>query len=46
MSAGTKFADAEEIAEAVGMSAVTRHWSTFFNGLQVDFAQFKKDLGG
>ncbi len=36
----------EEIAEAVGMSALTRHWSTLFNGLQVDFAQFKKDLGG
>ena len=32
----------EEIAEAVGMSALTRHWSTLFNGLQVDFAQFKK----
>jgi AhpD family alkylhydroperoxidase len=36
----------EEIAEAVGMAAVTRHWSTMFNGLQVDFTQFKKDLGG
>jgi AhpD family alkylhydroperoxidase len=36
----------EEIAEAVGMAAVTRHWSTLFNGLQVDFTQFKKDLGG
>jgi AhpD family alkylhydroperoxidase len=36
----------EEIAEAVGMSALTRHWSTLFNGLQVDFNQFKKDMGG
>jgi AhpD family alkylhydroperoxidase len=36
----------EEIAEAVGMAAVTRHWSTMFNGLQVDFTQFKKDFGG
>lgn len=36
----------DEIAEAVAMSAITRHWSTVFNGLQVDFDQFKKDLGG
>ena len=36
----------EEIGEAVAMAALTRHWSTLFNGLQVDFAQFKKDLGG
>ena len=36
----------EEIAEAVAVSALTRHWSTLFNGLQVDFDQFKKDLGG
>jgi AhpD family alkylhydroperoxidase len=36
----------EEIAEAVGMAALTRHWSTIFNGLQVDLAQFKKDMGG
>lgn len=36
----------EEIGEAVAMSALTRHWSTLFNGLQVDFAQFKKEMGG
>lgn len=36
----------EEIAEAVGMAALTRHWSTIFNGLQIDLAQFKKDFGG
>ncbi len=36
----------EEIAEAVGMSALTRHWSTVFNGLQIDFDQFKKEMGG
>jgi AhpD family alkylhydroperoxidase len=36
----------EEIAEAVGMAALTRHWSTVFNGLQIDFEQFKKDMGG
>ncbi len=36
----------EEIAEAVGMAALTRHWSTAFHGLQIDLAQFKKDVGG
>lgn len=36
----------EEIAEAVGMAALTRHWSTLFNGLQVEFDTFKQDLGG
>ena len=36
----------KEIAEAVTMSALTRHWSTFFNGMQVDLDTFKKELGG
>jgi AhpD family alkylhydroperoxidase len=36
----------EEIAEAVGMAALTRHWSTIFHGLQLDFATFKQELGG
>ena len=36
----------EEIAEAVGMAALTRHWSTIFNGLQIDLPQFKKDMAG
>lgn len=36
----------DEIAEAVGMAALTRHWSTIFNGLQIDLTQFKKDMGG
>ena len=36
----------EEIGEAVAMSALTRHWSTLFNGLQVDFDTFKKEMGG
>src|SRR5438128_8295976 len=36
----------EEIQEAVAMAALTRHWSTIFNGMQVDLAQFKKDMGG
>ena len=36
----------QEIAEAVAMAGLTRNYSTLFNGLQVDFDQFKKDLGG
>ena len=36
----------EEIAEAVAMAGLTRHWSTFFNGMQLDFDQFKKEMGG
>ena len=28
------------------MAALTRHWSTFFNGMAVDFDQFKAELGG
>ncbi|PBB19760.1 carboxymuconolactone decarboxylase family protein [Mesorhizobium sp. WSM4313] len=36
----------EEIQEAVIMAALTRHWSTIFNGMQVDFDQFKKEMGG
>src|SRR5436190_9072687 len=36
----------QEIAEAVTVAALTRHWSTIFNGLQVEMDQFKKDLGG
>lgn len=36
----------QEIQEAVAISASTRHWSTIFNGMQIDFETFKKDLGG
>lgn len=36
----------EEIQEAVAVSALTRHWSTVFNGLQIDFETFKKEMGG
>lgn len=36
----------EEIGEAVAIAALTRHWSTFFHGMQVDFEQFKAELGG
>ena len=33
----------EEIREAVAMAAIVRHWSTVLNGMQVDFADFKRD---
>ena len=46
ISAKNAGATDEEIAEAVGMAALTRHWSTIFHGLQIDLAQFKKDMGG
>ncbi|MER9234791.1 carboxymuconolactone decarboxylase family protein [Mesorhizobium sp. M0622] len=36
----------EEIQEAVAVSALTRHWSTIFNGMQVDFDTFRKEMGG
>ena len=35
-----------EIGEAVAMAGLTRNSSTLFNGLQVDFEQFKKEMGG
>jgi AhpD family alkylhydroperoxidase len=46
LSARRAGATDDEIAEAVGMAALTRHWSTVFNGLQIDMTQFKKDIGG
>lgn len=36
----------DEIAEAVAVAALTRHWSTFFNGMQLDFETFKQELSG
>jgi AhpD family alkylhydroperoxidase len=47
--ADTEFARMEgasdaEIAEAIGMAALTRHWSTFLNGSMADEAAFKKDI--
>ncbi len=33
----------EEVREAVAMAAISRHWSTVLNGMQVDFNSFKKD---
>jgi AhpD family alkylhydroperoxidase len=34
----------KEIAEAVAVASSVRHWSTLFNGLQVDEAVFKKEV--
>jgi AhpD family alkylhydroperoxidase len=36
----------EEIAEAVALAGLTRHWSTFLHGMQIDFDTFKEELGG
>jgi AhpD family alkylhydroperoxidase len=33
-----------QIGEAVAMAAVTRHWSTFLNGAQIDEARFRADV--
>jgi|tagenome__1003787_1003787.scaffolds.fasta_scaffold20841651_2 AhpD family alkylhydroperoxidase len=34
-----------EVHEAVVISAMARHWSTFFNGIQLDEARYRADLG-
>lgn len=34
----------EEIGEAVAMAAITRHWSTVLNGMQVDEEQFAAEV--
>lgn len=34
----------EEIAEAVAMAAIVRHWSTVLNGMQVDQARFRSEV--
>jgi len=33
-----------EVIEAVAMAAITRHWSTYLNGVETDEAQFKRDV--
>src|SRR4051812_20311567 len=33
-----------EIGEAVAMAGITRHWSTFINGAQLDEAKFRGDI--
>jgi AhpD family alkylhydroperoxidase len=47
--ADTTFAKLEgasdaEIAEAIAMASVVRHWSTLLNGLQIDEVGFRKDV--
>ena len=47
--ADTEFAKLEgaseaEIAEAIGMASLVRHWSTLLNGLQVDEGGYRKDI--
>lgn len=34
----------KEIGEAVAMAAITRHWSTFLNGIQTDEARFRAEI--
>ncbi len=36
----------KQIAEAVAVAGMTRAMSTIFNGMQVDFAQFKAEMSG
>jgi AhpD family alkylhydroperoxidase len=36
-------ANDEELREAVAMAAISRHWSTVLNGMQVDFSTFKQE---
>ena len=36
----------QEIGGAVAIAGMTRNWSAIFNGLQVDFDAFRKELGG
>jgi AhpD family alkylhydroperoxidase len=33
-----------EVKEAIAMAAITRHWSTVLNGLQIDLGEFKQEL--
>jgi AhpD family alkylhydroperoxidase len=37
-------ASQREIGEAVAMAAITRHWSTFLNGIQTDEAKFRGEV--
>jgi len=34
-----------EVGDAVAIAALTRHWSTFMNGIQLDDAKFRADVG-
>jgi AhpD family alkylhydroperoxidase len=37
-------ASQREIGEAVSMAAITRHWSTFLNGIQTDEGKFRGEV--
>ena len=37
-------APAHEIGEAVAMAALTRHWSTYLNGIQIDEGKFRGEI--
>jgi AhpD family alkylhydroperoxidase len=37
-------ASATEIGEAVAMAGVTRHWSTYLNGIQTDETKFRAEI--
>jgi AhpD family alkylhydroperoxidase len=33
-----------EVKDAIAMAAITRHWSTYLNGMQIDLGEFKTEL--
>lgn len=33
-----------EVKETIAMAAITRHWSTVLNGMQIDIGEFKQEL--
>jgi AhpD family alkylhydroperoxidase len=35
----------EDRKEAIAMAGLTRHWSTVLNGMQIDFTEFKQEVG-
>jgi AhpD family alkylhydroperoxidase len=37
-------ASEKELGEAVGMAALTRHWSTYVNGIQTDEGKFRGEI--
>ena len=34
----------KDVKEAIAMAAITRHWSTVLNGMQIDLGEFKQEL--
>jgi AhpD family alkylhydroperoxidase len=37
-------ANDNDVKEAIAMAAITRHWSTVLNGMQIDLGEFKQEL--